>query len=138
MKRERIERLTRLRQEIKAINRQIDGRSGRYAADVVTGSDSHFPYTKHHMTIEGVAPDRYDRLLRAKVRRLEEEVQKLEAWLDAVDDPEMRAILRYRFSIGYTYEEIGEMMNYDKSTIQRKVERFFDNSTDATAGNDII
>lgn len=60
-----------------------------------------------------------------KRRELLRKISSLEDWLDAVEDPEDRAILRWYFVDGLTQEEIGHRMNYSRSLIQFRISEFF-------------
>lgn len=72
-----------------------------------------------------------------KKRRLEKEIgQKadaicgklleMEAWINAVEDAEMRDILRLYYAVGLTQEEIGGLKGYERSSIGKKIDRFWE------------
>lgn len=127
MNRKQLEQLKQLRREIKSINRKLEQRKGRAQAqtDVVKGSLSEFPYTEAHFTIEGYS-DPLSEMLKARARQLEQEVVDVENYIASVPDAEMRTILRYYYSIGLTLEEIGIELFCDKSTVKRKLDKFFE------------
>lgn len=69
------------------------------------------------------------RKIESKRRALVRAVSALEDWLDAVEDPEDRAILRWYYVEGLTQEEIGLRMGYSRSAIQYKVQEFWNRRT---------
>lgn len=57
------------------------------------------------------------RVIRRKEQRLLQKVRRLEAYLDRVQDPTMRSVLRMYYSDGMSQEEIGEKLGYSRQTI---------------------
>lgn len=60
-----------------------------------------------------------------KERQLSRQVSAIEDWLDGIEDPEMRTILRYYYADGMSQREIGEKLGYDRSTITRRIHMFW-------------
>lgn len=60
-----------------------------------------------------------------KHRQIQKEIAYLEGWLDSVEDPEMRDILRLLYINGLTQEEIATELGYTRSGIATKVKRFW-------------
>lgn len=60
-----------------------------------------------------------------KHRQIQKEIAYLESWLDSVEDPEMRDILRLLYINGLTQEEIAAELGYTRSGIATKVKRFW-------------
>ena len=52
-------------------------------------------------------------------------VQQMENWLNEVEDAEMREILRLRYQDGLSQEQVGNIIGYSRSAIQKKEERFW-------------
>lgn len=127
MNKSELEQINALRKELKALKRQIMKRSGKekLQSDVVKGSLPEFPYTEVHYKVEGIA-DPLREKLRAKAYDVETKIAELEYYIDMIPDAEMRAIIRYRYSLGLTLEEIGIELGYDKSAIKRKIDRFME------------
>lgn len=64
--------------------------------------------------------------INAKRRQLIEAVTRLEDFLDGIEDPEERSILRWYYVEGLTQEEIARRMNYSRSLIQFRISRFWE------------
>lgn len=60
-----------------------------------------------------------------KHRKIQKEIAYLEGWLDSVEDPEMRDILRLLYINGLTQKEIAAELGYTRSGIATKVKRFW-------------
>ena len=119
---EKLGQLIALRSEVKAIKKQIERRKGmaKYQADIVKGSMSEFPYSEVHI------PDPLSEKLKRKEERLELEIAEIEFFIDTIDDPMMRTIIRYRYSLGMTYQEIGFEVGYEQSTVKKKIDKFLE------------
>ena len=48
-------------------------------------------------------------------------IEALEEWIDSIDDPETRTIIRYYFRDGMSQTEIGAKLGYDQSTISIRI-----------------
>lgn len=55
-----------------------------------------------------------------------QKIQKMEKELEEVQDAEIREILRLRYQDGLSQEQVGEVMGYSRSAIQKKEERFWE------------
>jgi hypothetical protein len=53
-----------------------------------------------------------------------EEYIKIEKYISDVEDPEIRLIMRLRFMDLKDWDEIGEKLNYDRTSISKKVRRY--------------
>ena len=96
-----------------------------YVADSAQDYGSGRPHT---FKIEGYGQDNYVELrqrLYDKLHRIQAERQELEDWLDNVDDPEMRDILRLLYINGLTQEQAAEELGYTRSGIAMKLKRFW-------------
>ena len=60
-----------------------------------------------------------------KSAELTHRIGEMERFLDNIDDPEIRTILRMRYADGMTQEEVGEALGYSRQAIQKKEERFW-------------
>lgn len=69
--------------------------------------------------------NRLTRILKKKRKELEEKVAEILEWIDAIEDPEMRAIIWYYYSEGLSQEDVAERMFYDRRTIGRKLKNFW-------------
>ena len=93
-----------------------------YAKDYKTG----YP---HVFTQEGYGDDNFPKLrqrLYEKLGRIQAERWYLENWLDGVQDPELRDILRLQYVNGLTQEEIAQELGYSVITIKRRLKAFWE------------
>ena len=73
----------------------------------------------------------YNRLdkLRTKLEKAKEkvakEMERLEAYIENVDDAEIRVLARMRYLECMKYEDIGEECHMDRRTVSRKLENYF-------------
>ena len=61
-----------------------------------------------------------------KLRDIQREIASLEDWLDSVDDPELRDILRLQYINGLTQEQIAAELGYARETVSRKLKNFWE------------
>ena len=97
--------------------------------DIVTGSDNEFPYAPHHFKIRGYGSVEYPKKknrLRAKIAEVRAEIREVEAYIDAVEDPEMKNILTMYYVLGMKQEEIAKRYGYERSTISKKITEFWE------------
>lgn len=128
MKKEELEKLRALRVEVDELSKDIISFSPKMVADSVTGSTPE-RLDKHVIPIQGVNMKEYQRLeskISKKTRKLLRQIGKMEEWLCKVEDSEMRTILRLRYQKGKSWSEIGEVLGYDRRTVARKCEMFFE------------
>ena len=64
--------------------------------DTVAGSSPEYPYTKHSVKLSGIEKKCQDQLQRAYTKAYTE-LLKLEKYIQSVDDPLVRDIIRLRF-----------------------------------------
>jgi len=73
----------------------------------------------------------YNRLdkLRTKLGKAKEkvakEMERLETYIEAVEDAEIRVLARKRYLECMKYEDIGEECHMDRRTVSRKLENYF-------------
>lgn len=58
-----------------------------------------------------------------RIEALEEYI-KIESFINKIDDTEIRLIARYRFLDCKDWMEIGELMNYDRTTASKKLRTY--------------
>lgn len=91
--------IAKIRREIKGLELMIHSNRKTMATDVVSGSSDEFPYSVRHFRIEGVDQSKESALqmrLQRKKKKLERELLKVEKYLDQIEDPEIRQIVRLR------------------------------------------
>lgn len=84
-----------------------------------------FPHTK---SISGYGDSVYvdvRQKLYEKQRQIQDEIAFLEDWLDSIEDPEMRDILRLQYVNGLTQEQIAAELGYSVITIKRRLRDFW-------------
>ena len=100
-------------------------------ADKVKASNPVFPYQQISMNVSGNVSSYETRMEKAKQKRiLMDTIDKRNATMtrlindiNQVEDPEVRTILIQHYVNGLTYEEIGQMMNLDRSNVCRKIKK---------------
>ncbi len=106
-----LKNLKKLRSEKKGLELLIREISGETVEDVVTGSSPYFPYGKHKIIVRGVNEKRLHSLriqLIKKKQELEKAIEEAEAYLETVEDPVDRNILRLRCEMGLEWKEVAE------------------------------
>ena len=87
-------------EQYRSILREIDEVRARLNAavahDVVTGSDSEYPYVQRHMGVGGVERSDTNAGDMALLRRLEGQKERIEAFIDGIPDSVTRRIFRMR------------------------------------------
>ena len=79
------------------------------------------------MAQEWIYPELKERYYQ-KLRQIQQEIAFLEGFLDQVEDPQTRDILRLYYVNGLTQEQIAEELGYTRETISRKIRDFWQNS----------
>lgn len=98
-------------------------------SDKVKASNPEFPYQQISVNVSGDTSSTETRMEKAKQKRiLMDTIDKRNATMtrlindiNQVEDPEKRTILIHHFVNGQTYEEIGQMLNLDRSNVYRKI-----------------
>ena len=137
MTKQELEQLRYLKTEIKVLQHELIEYRGNapMATDSVTGSSPHFPYGKRIWKITGVDQAKLDRMgrrLQRKIDELMDEMDRLNDYIDTIPDSEMRTIMQLRYRNECTLEEIGEELGYHKTSIQKKLAVFLEDSTNST------
>lgn len=129
MTKDRLEKMRVLRTEIKLLEADLCYNLPQ-TKDSVKGSMTEYPYIETTIQVEGTDETVKEALKKKIVRKLAQlrhELAELEEWLDGIEDPEMRIILRMYYEQGKTQEKIAEALNYSERTIRRKIDIFFKN-----------
>lgn len=85
----------------------------------------------HPISISGYGDSSYVDIrqrLYEKQRQIQHEIAFLEDWLDSVEDPELRDILRLQYINGLTQEQIADELGYARETVSRKLKAFWESS----------
>ena len=132
MTQEELSKLHTIQKEIELIKREISNTDAYYVSDKVTGSSSSFPYTERSFKLCGYDYDSYygklKRLEKKLARKLEElmdERDKINDYINSIDDGVIRMILMCKYVNGMTWEQIGNEIGYSSKSIRRKHAKFF-------------
>lgn len=131
MDKRQLSRLRKLKKEAEVIKqeiRDIEFKPAEKTMDTAKDYSTGYPVV---ITIEGFGSEEYvkarNRLyeqLRRKLIAIEKERDALERYIDSIEDPELRTIVRLRYIEGKTLEKIAESMEYSERTIRRKLFNF--------------
>lgn len=140
LNRENMSKYQNMGREINRINRKLDyyannPLSGTHG--VVKGSMGGFPYAECHFVVG--APDvksndeRHKKVMSLVVELSEKKKEyenfelEIDIAIENIEDIEMRQIFQYKYIEQFTDTEIGKKLGYDRSTISKKLDRFFEN-----------
>lgn len=123
MTRKELKQYRSMKAEIAEINEQV---GQCMAIDIVTGSDHEFPYTEHAVKITGVT--RNVAYLLSRRSRLMQRKERVEQFVEAIEDSELRRIFYYRYLWGKykpSWQKIAFQIGYtDESSPRKKHENF--------------
>ena len=127
MDRKRLKEYRAIEAAIKSIKKDIERTALRIdtakripASDSVKGSSTEFPYIETVQRIQGYNIREEEKLLarmRRKEAELQDEIAKLEDWLEGVEDGLTYSILRLKLRNGLSDAEIGRELGYSRSRI---------------------
>lgn len=121
--------IAKIRREIKGLELMIHSNRKTMATDVVSGSSDEFPYNVRHFRIEGVDQSKESALqmrLQRKKKKLERELLKVEKYLDQIEDPEIRQIVRLRDELGMSWNDVAAKCGSTIAAVKMKHKRFLD------------
>ncbi len=81
------------------------------------------------IVIRGYSDKKYrqkQKIYESRKEKLAKEIDEVEQWIETVEDPEMRVIFSMRYKDGQSMTEIGERLHMHKSTVKRKIDKFFE------------
>ena len=141
MTRAELEKLSALKAEIEAIEREID----QVEPEAVV-ADVYKDYTRDPQGITKImrgsnGGDEAMRRLTWRRRRfvalLRQKVEEAEEFIEGVEDPELRTILRLTYISGATQEEIGAALGYERSVISRRLTAFWKGEEDGGQSGEV-
>ncbi len=145
MNKEEMSQLSDLREEISELEDDILNldryvRGNRIVTDKVQASSRDFPYTETTVKITGYeykGDKRRKKKLtekrqllnkrRAKAEALE---KKISSYINNVDDSRIRRMMVHKYEKGYTWEQIGKIMNCDRTTAEKQVVKYMEEHRD--------
>ena len=122
-----LEKMRFLIKETKELGSKMEASASPREMVADTVKDYKYGYPVH-ITIRGYGQNDWPRLRQKyydKLRQIQGSVIKMEDWLDTIDDPEMRVILRMRYVDCKSQEQIAEFLECNRITIRRKLESFW-------------
>lgn len=138
MTEERLERFIGLKQEAAALKLLLDNtlKHGPVMTTDAVTSAAEFPFSKHTVVVSGLNMGEYqteiERIVegwRAKREAIIKEMVFLENYLDTVSDPKIRAIMRYRYVLGWGWQKISFRFGWsDETTSHKKIQKFLSDS----------
>ncbi len=122
-----LKQIKSLRNEIKGIEAVLNDLSRNTVSDVVSGSSDDFPYLPRHFSVRGANMHKmnktYQNLIQKK-QQLEKAVQEAERMLENVEDAEIRNILRLRYELGLTWNEVAIKCDSTEAAVRMRADRF--------------
>lgn len=79
------------------------------------------------ITEETSKKDKLIFLLNRKLNKYCDELLKVNAYIEQIEDTQTRVIARYRFIENKSWAEISEKMYMDRTTCSKKLQRYIDN-----------
>lgn len=137
MTKEDLEQLCDLRKEIAELEYKIarlSSRGSRIVSDKVQASSKDFPYVQTTVKIEGydyVGDQKSRKQLRKKRILLQQRKEQAEAlelritqYINSISDSGIRRMIDYKYIEGYTWEKIGRIFHYDRTTAEKRVSNY--------------
>lgn len=139
--REYLASYTYLESEIKRLRRRIkyyDNNPLTSEYGIVKGSLKQFPFTECHFVVSGASVksnEEREKMVRQLLIDLKGNEQlfedmklEIECFLENLgpEKVEIKQILYYRYVECWPYDEIAKIMAYDRTTIQKKIDKFLD------------
>lgn len=102
---EELNRYRKLRREIRALEDQLDNLYATPLPSVGEKIGSKPSGVSDPTKAQAMKAIQYQERLKAKRDMAEAELERIEAWMETVEDPEIRAIVRWRFVLGYSWDK---------------------------------
>lgn len=128
MDKERLKKLKSLIKEAEHLEIEIEETRWFPKEPVTDSAKDYRTGYPHSITIAGYGDSEWVKLrqrLYEKLGRIQAERMMLENWLDSVQDPELRDILRLQYINGLTQEEVAQELGYSRSAIAMKLQKFW-------------
>lgn len=137
MTKEELNQLNDLKEEIKELEQELERlhqRKIESTFDKVKASYSGFPYIQGNATIYGYnvqaehaknqAIENKIKILAARQAKAKKEEEKIQNFINTVNESKIRRILEYRYVKGYTWGKIGELMHCDRTTAEKIISKY--------------
>ncbi len=109
MTKQELSQLKSLHREIELLKKEIENYKTRITSDIVTGSDSDWPYIERTFKIEGIDEKYIQRRRNRLKRRLEELLEtrdELEEYIATIPDSQTRMIFQLRYVNGLGWKQV--------------------------------
>lgn len=102
----------------------LDDGDSMIGNDVIFDYQTGFPRAR---SVVGFDKKKYERRKQAyqkRIRRLTEECEEVEAWIEAIPDGMVRRIFRMTYIEGMTQQKVARKMHLDQSAVSKKISNF--------------
>lgn len=119
-----------LNRECDDLRKRIDELDKEKECSIVQSSMPEFPYTRTRVQVYGKTEIRRKRianmrsLLYKRLDDAEAAMERVMEFIETVPDSRTRMILRHKYLDGWTWERIGEVMGYDHTSVEKRVNRY--------------
>lgn len=133
MTKEKLNEIIKLKKEVEQLRLKLQelsyGDNETVVTDKVKGSMSHHPYSARSFTLVGTEQmseeciqkrDAIGKKISDKYHELYCKIDIAIDFIQNIEDSEIRQILTYKYIDGLTWDQIGECMSYDESTVRKK------------------
>ena len=122
-----MEELISIKQEINAIEMSLCAPKSTYTFVFYKDYKTGYPIPKIEMGYDdgSICKDQLIKKLIATKKKLQAKIIEAERFIETQTDSELRTILRSYYINGLSQEEIGKLLGYDRSTITKKLKRFW-------------
>mgnify|MGYP000880312168 FL=1 len=118
--------LKKLRKEVAGLKYSIEHAKPELTADFYKDYKSGHGISKKlvgfALDTEGLC--RREKQLSRKLKQIQAVIERLEREIEAIEDSELRAILRLYHIEGLTQSEIGAILHIERSTVSKKLKKF--------------
>lgn len=138
MTKNELREIVKLRKELKQWQeklQQLDyGDNETIVSDKVRGSMSQFPYSARSFNLIGreqmseeciIKRNEIGEKISKTYYKINCKINDAIDYINSIEDSEIRSILTYRYIDGLTWEQIGENMIFDESTVRKKHDNWF-------------
>ncbi len=129
---EKLEQYDAKRREARLWSKELDKLKSRMqiVKDTVSGSSSDFPYTAHPVTITGKEHpssriQRREQRLNARIAQLQQDVDEIDAFIDSLEDSQLRQIIHCHYILGYSWVKTAGMTHITEGAAKMMVRRYF-------------
>lgn len=130
MTRQRLERYRKLQREKQDLEHRLATYTPKNKEQVADTAKDYRTGYPHTITISGYGDSVYTKLRDRWFKSLAyciHEIDEIEAWINSIEDPELRVILRMYYTDGYTQSQVAKAMNMERSTVSKRIASAFEN-----------